>query len=92
MPKALEDLQSIWNYTLETWSETQADKYHRMLEAACKDIADNPVIGRNYELVPQKYFGYKVGRHIIFYKFASPEHITVVRILHGSMDLKSRIG
>lgn len=25
--KAVEDLSTIWNYTFEVWSETQADKY-----------------------------------------------------------------
>lgn len=25
--KAVEDLSSIWEYTFDTWSERQADKY-----------------------------------------------------------------
>jgi len=33
--KAIEDLSAIWNYTIETWSEEQADKYYNMLLAFC---------------------------------------------------------
>ena len=27
--KAVEDLSDIWHYTLETWSQKQADRYYR---------------------------------------------------------------
>ena len=37
--KAVEDLSTIWNYTFETWSETQADKYYIMLLNSCRDIS-----------------------------------------------------
>ncbi len=29
--KAVEDLAGIWNYTFDTWSENQADKYYKTL-------------------------------------------------------------
>ena len=29
--KAIEDLNSIWNYTINVWSEQQADVYYRMI-------------------------------------------------------------
>lgn len=40
--KAVEDLSKIWDYTFETWSENQADKYYEMLISNCQEIADNP--------------------------------------------------
>lgn len=40
--KAVEDLSSIWEYTLETWSEAQADIYYRELINAIKGIAERP--------------------------------------------------
>ena len=29
--KAVDDLSEIWNYTIETWSEMQAEKYYDCL-------------------------------------------------------------
>ncbi len=89
--KAVQDLQNIWGYTSANWSRTQADKYYRTLLGACTALADNPASGRNYELIPEKYMGCKVGRHVIFYRIVSQDEIIVVRILHGRMDLKDRI-
>ena len=40
--EAVEDLDSIWLYTLETWSEGQADFYYHELVKACQDIANHP--------------------------------------------------
>lgn len=38
--KAVDDLDNIWQYTLETWSENQADAYYHDLLAACQNIAE----------------------------------------------------
>ncbi len=89
--KAVEDLADIWNYTLEKWSERQADKYYQMLLDNCRLIAEKPEIGRNYEGVLNRLFGYKTGRHIIFYRIESEDEILIIRILHEQMDLKNRI-
>ena len=40
--KAVDDLTKIWDYTIETWSETQAEKYYDLLLASCHDLANNP--------------------------------------------------
>jgi len=37
--QATEDLYNIWKYTVNTWSETQADKYYTKLKAAFEEIA-----------------------------------------------------
>ena len=36
--KAVEDLTSIWEYTLSEWSESQADEYYEMLISACNHV------------------------------------------------------
>ncbi|MDH6303432.1 toxin ParE1/3/4 [Parabacteroides sp. PF5-5] len=90
--KAVEDLSNIWNYTVKTWSERQADLYYRMLIELCRDIADNPALGKNYEEISESLYGFIANKHIIFYRVISQDEVEIVRILHGSMDLKSRIG
>tara|TARA_B100000949_G_scaffold178994_1_gene159891 strand:+ start:416 stop:715 length:300 start_codon:yes stop_codon:yes gene_type:complete len=89
--KAVEDLSKIWNYTFEFWSENQADKYYKMLISHCQEIADNPVLGKNYDEITQNLLGIKASKHIIFYKVIGDHSVEVIRILHERMDLKKRI-
>ena len=89
--KAVEDLTSIWNYTLEKWSEKQADKYYNLLVDNFNEISRNPQLGKNYSDVVKNISGFRVGRHIIFYKQALDSEIVVIRILHEQMDLKNRL-
>ena len=69
----------------------QADKYYYMLLDSCKMIAEKPSVGRNYEGIVNQLFGFKTGRHIIFYKIDDKEEVEIIRILHEQMDLKHRI-
>ncbi|SIN73593.1 type II toxin-antitoxin system RelE/ParE family toxin [Algoriphagus halophilus] len=89
--EAVEDLSAIWNYTLDNWSESQADKYYRFILESCQEIADNPDLGKNYEGIARNLFGLKVNRHIIFYRKLSSSLIEITRILHERMDLKNRM-
>ncbi len=89
--KAVEDLNRIWDYTFDKWSEDQADKYYNMLLDFCQNIADNPALGKNYEGIRTDLFGLKANRHIIFYRKINPGMIEITRILHERMDLKNRI-
>lgn len=91
--KAVEDLADIWNYTVETWSEGQADKYYTLLVATCRQIADSPrPLGREYTEIGTGLYGYRTGRHIVFYRTVPENVVEIVRILHERMDLKNRIG
>jgi len=89
--KAVEDLSNIWNYTYQTWSENQADKYYNILIDICEEIARNPKIGKSYDEIDENIWGYRASHHIIFYRAIAANAIEVVRILHQSMDLKNRI-
>jgi toxin ParE1/3/4 len=89
--KAVEDLASIWNYTLENWSERQADKYYDLLIMTCSTLANDPKMGKQYDILSEEILGYKIRKHIIFFQIISKREIEIVRILHGMMDLKSKI-
>lgn len=89
--KAVADLNGIWEYTFENWSENQADKYYKMLLDVCQDIADSPELGKNYEGIKSDIFGLKANRHVIFYRKRIDKTIEITRILHGQMDLNNRI-
>lgn len=89
--KAVYDLTQIWNYTLNKWSEDQADRYYHMLLENCKEVANNPELGKNYSGVIEDLFGFKAGRHIIFYRKIEDTEIEITRILHEQMDIENRI-
>ena len=89
--KAVADLNEIWEYTLENWSENQADRYYDMLLGIFQDIADNPELGKNYDGIKSDLFGLKANRHVIFYRKSEINPIEITRILHERMDLKKRM-
>ena len=90
--KAVEDLTNIWEYTVDTWSERQADDYYNMLIASCQKITENPrLIGLKYEEIAEGLHGYRANKHIIFYRILTDGDILVIRILHQRMDLKRRM-
>lgn len=89
--KAVKDLEEIWEYTIEEWSEEQADKYYEMIIDSCELVGKNPELGKNYPGIRTELFGLKSNRHIIFYRIVANSPIEITRILHGRMDLRKRI-
>ncbi len=90
--KALEDLASIWNYTYDKWSEKQADDYYNLLIDSCDIIAQKPeILGKKYNYILEELFGFKVKKHILFYKILSNGKVEIIRILHEKMDLPTRL-
>jgi toxin ParE1/3/4 len=89
--RALDDLIEIWDYTVENCSENQAEKYYNLIIASCLDLANNPQLGKSYNIVSQNLLGYKCGEHIIFFQEIVKNEIEIARVLHGMMDFKSKI-
>ncbi|MET4084141.1 toxin ParE1/3/4 [Pedobacter sp. UYP30] len=88
--KAIDDLNSIWKYTFEQWSQKQADLYYGAIKFACEEIGENPSLGKKYSGISRSLLGVKSGKHIIFYHLISENEVEVIRILHEQMDLKER--
>jgi toxin ParE1/3/4 len=78
------DLESIYDYTRQTWSARQADKYYAQLVAEFSALADGSKRGRDAEL-GQGVMRALVGSHVIFYQ-VSDSRIDIIRILHEAMD------
>lgn len=89
--KAVEDLADIWEYTYDTWSERQADKYHEMLTSSFQEILEYPDSGKQYPEIDTSVMGLRVGKHIVFYRIVLSNDIEILRILHQRMHLKSRM-
>jgi len=78
--EAINDLNNIWIYTFERWSEEQADKYYATLKFTCMQIGGNPQLGKTYDGISKSLLGVKSGKHIIFYQIVSDDEIEVIRI------------
>ena len=89
--KAVEDLGEIWNYTVQTWSENQAEIYYSLLIDSCQELANKSSLGKSYDVVEKNILGFKTGQHVIFYRIVTEKEIEVVRILHVMMDMKNHL-
>jgi toxin ParE1/3/4 len=89
--KAVLDLSAVWEYTVDTWSERQADKYYFMLLDTCQDLAEGKVSGKNYPEINTEILGFRAGQPILFYRKLNHDKVEIARILHTQMDLKNRI-
>ena len=90
--RAVSDLDSIWEYTAEIWSEQQADLYYGELIAEIGHIASNKFIfDREYSEVKRGLFCHHYRKHLIFYQKYENGDILVIRILHERMDVSSQL-
>lgn len=89
--KAIDDLNDIWDYTFEKWSEMQAYRYYATIKQACNRIGETLDVGKKYDEINKNLLGLKSGKHIIFYQPISKDKIEIIRILNERMDLKNRL-
>lgn len=90
--KALEDINKIWIYTEENWSEEQADRYYNLIFDEIEYIVANFEMARDFENVRKNYKFSKVKSHYIFFKKIKINEIEVIRILHERMDIENQLG
>ena len=90
--KAIDDLNSIWLYTFENWSEQQADFYYNEIIAACKSISTSVInTDREYIEIQKGLKCRRCHKHLIFYKLSSENTAEIIRILHEKMDIENII-
>ena len=85
-PKAIQDLEEIFEYSFHTWSYAQAIKYQDQLYQGVLELCKNPDLGKQYSFKAGDYRYKKVNRHLIFYR-TNIEQCIVIRILHEVMEV-----
>lgn len=90
-PAATADLDSIWAYTLERWGATQAARYVRDLDMACRELAADARPSRAIDDIRPGYRKANVGSHMVFFTRNDAGVTLIVRILHQRMDVESRL-
>ncbi|RNI38825.1 type II toxin-antitoxin system RelE/ParE family toxin [Hanamia caeni] len=87
------DLEEIWLYTFEHWLIEQADRYYNQLLNEIEYISKNPKSGKDYSNIRKGYLRTKVNSHLIFYQINESEKLVeIIRVLHQSMDIQSKLG
>jgi toxin ParE1/3/4 len=85
------DLKGIGNYTLEKWRRDQRDQYLPILDACFHQLASNPLKGKDCSEIRCGYRKFNAGSHVIFYRQTLYDTIEIVRVLHGRMDIETRL-
>lgn len=90
--EASKDLEHIWLYTFENWSQEQADRYFNLIIDEIENISNDPSSGKDYSDIREGYFRSRVKSHFIFYRINSKKKVVeIIRILHQQMDIVSRL-
>jgi toxin ParE1/3/4 len=74
----------IGAYTLDTWGEDQTIRYIDGLETCCRQLAENPQLGRPCDHIRPGLRRMEHGRHVVFYRIKAG-NVLVSRILHQRM-------
>jgi toxin ParE1/3/4 len=89
--KANEDINNIWLYTFENWSQEQADRYYNLIMEEIEFVAQNFESGKSMEHIRVGYRAAKVKSHIIFYRKSQKNVVEIIRILHQRMDIENHL-
>jgi toxin ParE1/3/4 len=89
-PRADDDLRGIWNFTADTWSEEQAERYVDDLIDAMEALAADPTRGRTAHELSIGLRRHRCASHVIFYREVTGG-VRIVRVLHSSMDFAAHL-
>lgn len=84
-PKAIEDLESIYLYSVREFGIKRTEDYILAIETSFQHLAGDPLISRTCDYIRQDLRAFNTGSHVIFFKITS-YGIAVIRVLHQSMD------
>ena len=89
-PKARQDVEDIWSYSVEQFGIEKAESYLRDIQRACETVAKNPRRGVGCDHIRAGYRKVSVGSHVVFYRVVE-RSVIVVRVLRQRMDFESRL-
>ncbi|UAA39806.1 type II toxin-antitoxin system RelE/ParE family toxin [Paraneptunicella aestuarii] len=85
-PRARADMQNIWLYTAQHWSEDQADKYIGRLYNKLQILSENPLLGKHRKDIAHDYYCSPNQEHLIFYLIRE-QSIDIIGVPHQQMDI-----
>ena len=83
--KAVDDLDTIYEYTITNFGLEQARDYLIGLRRRLGELAERPALGRMAERLAPGLRRYPYRSHVVFY-VPEDEGVLIVRVLHESME------
>ncbi|TNE64896.1 MAG: type II toxin-antitoxin system RelE/ParE family toxin [Rhodobacteraceae bacterium] len=84
-PKARTDLEEIWAYTVETWSEAQAERYLDTISESFDMLCAMPTMAREYHEFTPPVRIHPIGPHLVVY-VADDAKLSVIRVLGAKQN------
>ena len=88
--RAEADIESILQYTYETYGEWQWKIYADALHEALEEITGNPDIGHRRPDLSERHLAFHVEHHFVVYTVSGPI-VNVSRILYERMDFTRHV-
>lgn len=82
-----EDIDAIYDFGIWKFGKEQALDYLIELRARFELILKNPGIGKHRGEIKKGLYSFPYASHTIFYRIFQ-NHVRIVRVLHGSRDLR----
>ena len=82
---------NIGRFTEKKWGVEQRNIYLKQLDDCFSQLSDNPMQGTPCDYISKNYRKFPQGSHLVFYKYKQKNVIEIIRILHKSMDVKSKL-
>ena len=86
--EADKDIEDLFDYTAEEFGLDQAVTYVNAFDSVFVDLLDTPKLGRTRPEIRRDLRRIVKESHTIFYRILK-DLIRIVRILHGSRDLRN---
>lgn len=86
-PKARQELAAIWHRTADQWGIDQAERYVRQIEHDLAAAAAGSPLLRPFE----GYLRIGSGRHVCVLRRDMDGGLIVLRVLHQSQDIPTRL-
>lgn len=87
---AQKDLVNIINYTVQNWSEAQANKYIDGLETLAANLAKHPTLGTRRDALKKGLFSFPYQSHMLYY-ISTKSGITISRVLHQHQSIEKNL-
>lgn len=89
--RALRDIQTIFDYSVERWGKQIAEKYLDDLEAGLQRLKEHPDLLKPEPDFHSALMFYRVNKHLLVCDVRA-QAIVVLTVVHASMDIPSRLG
>jgi toxin ParE1/3/4 len=89
-PRAIRDLETIWEYSFEKWGVEQANRYVDKIVAKFEVIASDPMLLPACDHIRSGYRRGLAERHMIYFR-VNAKAIVIIRILHSQMDANQHL-